>query len=170
MPAAEPSILDDLATRVAAHHDALYARALRLCGDADRARDLVQDTIERALRRRESFVAGTNLRAWLMTILGNRFVDVVRRDRVAREVAIDDGEVAAEAPTAAARVSDDELRAAVAALPRELREVVTLHALEGLGYREIAERLAMPIGTVGTRLARARGQLLAALRTIEEAR
>ena len=169
VPAGSPSIVDDLAAAVAAHQDALYARALRLCGNADRARDLVQDAIERALRRRESFVAGTNLRAWLMTILSNRFVDQVRRERVVREVAIEDREVAAEPPPAEARVTDEQLRAAVAALPADLREVVTLHALEGLGYRAIALRLRLPMGTVGTRLARARGQLLVALRAAEEA-
>ncbi|HVV86657.1 MAG TPA: RNA polymerase sigma factor [Kofleriaceae bacterium] len=170
MTVASPSSPQDLAADVASHHDALYARALRLCGNADQARDLVQDTVERALRRRDTFVAGTNLRAWLMTILSNRFLDVVRRDRIVKVVAIDDRDVAAEPPPPEARVSPEQLRAAVDALPPELREIVTLHALEGLGYRAIADRLRLPMGTVGTRLARARAQLHAALRAAEEAR
>lgn len=168
MVAASPSS-DELAAAVASHRDALYGRALRLCGDGEQARDLVQDTMERALRRRESFVAGSNLRAWLMTILANRFLDVVRRARIVRVVAIEDREVAAE-PPAEARVSAEQLRAAVAALPDELREIITLHAMDGLGYRAIADRLGLPMGTVGTRLARARAHLQTALRAATEAR
>jgi RNA polymerase sigma-70 factor (ECF subfamily) len=162
-PALATPIPEALAAAVMPHRDALYTRALRLSGNRERARDLVQDTIERALRRRESFVSGTNLRAWLMTILTNRFLDLVRRDKLAAEVAIDDHDVAAE-PLPEARVSPERLRAAVAALPDDLREVVTLHALDGRGYRDIAEQLGIPIGTVGTRLARARSRLLLELR------
>jgi RNA polymerase sigma-70 factor, ECF subfamily len=166
---------DELAARLEEHHAALLARALRLCADRDRARDLVQDTIERALRKRAAFVPGTNARAWLMTIMANLFVDQLRRSKVVVEVGLsaeDEGEVAEERAAvvggAELRITPEQLRAAVGALPAELQQVIDLHDLHGLAYKEIAERLAIPMGTVGTRLLRARSKLHAALRALAE--
>jgi RNA polymerase sigma-70 factor (ECF subfamily) len=164
---------DELAALLEEHHAALLARALRLCADRDRARDLVQDTIERALRKRAAFVPGTNARAWLMTIMANLFVDQLRRRKVVVEVGLSaEDEVADERPAAAGgaelRITPEQLRAAVGALPVELRQVIDLHDLHGLAYKEIAERLAIPMGTVGTRLSRARSKLHAALRALAE--
>lgn len=144
---------------ILAQHDLLLTRALRLAGTTEGAHDLVQDTIERALRRRASFVVGTSVRGWLLTILSNRFIDQMRRRQVVREETIGDHDVAADAPTTDLPVTADQLRAAVAALPDELRELVTLHDLEGKSYRDIAAALGVPMGTIGTRLARARAKL-----------
>jgi len=155
---------DEFEAMILAQHDLLLARAHRLAGTVEAAHDLVQDTIERALRRRDSFVVGTSVRGWLLTILSNRFIDQMRRRQVVREEAIGDHDVAVDAPTTELPVTADQLRAAVAALPSELREVVTLHDLEGKSYRDIAAALGVPMGTIGTRLARARTKLYQALR------
>jgi RNA polymerase sigma-70 factor (ECF subfamily) len=133
---------------------ALEARALRLCGNADEARDLVQDTFERAWKLTGSFAPELPPRAWLMTVLTNLFLDRVRHQRVAAEVPLADNDKALDEPPAG--VSAEEALAALQQLPAELREVVELHDLRGMRYREIAERLAIPLGTVGTRLVRAR--------------
>jgi len=133
--------------------------------DLGRASDLVQDTLERALRKRASFLPGTNVRAWLLTIMTHLFLDQLRRKQIVSEVAsLDALEIAADPPVPELRVTTEELQAAVAELPEELRAVVRLHDLEGLGYRAIAERLGIPMGTVGTRLARARARLHTVLR------
>src|SRR5262245_15547885 len=112
------------------HQDALLGRAVRLCGNLDRARDLVQDTFERALRRMDTLILGTNPRAWLMTILANLFLDGLRRRRVVVELAMggaNDVDVAA-APAAEElrmsfaeelRISPEELRKAIASLPAD---------------------------------------------------
>jgi RNA polymerase sigma-70 factor (ECF subfamily) len=170
LPAVPNRERDDLIELVASQQDALLGRAMKLCADADRARDLVQDTLERALRKRASFTPGTNVRAWLMTILTNLFLDGLRRKKVVTEVAIVESlEVAAESPVEEVRVTTEQLMAAVAELPEDLRAVIRLHDLEGLAYRAIAERLGVPMGTVGTRLHRARTRLLASLRRSTEA-
>jgi RNA polymerase sigma-70 factor (ECF subfamily) len=159
---------DELEDLFAAHQEALLARAIRLCADQDRARDLVQDTLERALRKRAAFVPGTNARAWLMTLLTNLFLDQLRRSKVVIEVGIESHDVVDDTPPDELRVTPEQLRGAVAALPNELREVIELHDLEGLAYRAISDRLGVPMGTVGTRLARARSRLQVALRALME--
>jgi RNA polymerase sigma-70 factor (ECF subfamily) len=146
-----------------AHNDALLAFAIRLTGNPSDARDLVQDTLERALRRAESFAPGTNARAWLFSILHNAFIDRCRRRKTeARSESIDEMEVAAHEPEEPPRwtsISAEQLSAAVAALGDEFRVVYELHARDGLSYQAIAERLGIPPNTVGTRLARARRKL-----------
>jgi RNA polymerase sigma-70 factor (ECF subfamily) len=161
---------DEFEATLLAHRDVLLARALRLAGNPEVARDLVQDTIERALRRRTSFVAGTNARAWLFTILTNRFLDQMRRNTVVTEVAFDGHDVAQDPPPTDFGVTADQLHAAVQALPVDLRQVVTLHDLEGASYRDIAARLQLPMGTIGTRLSRARARLSQVLRPRKETR
>ncbi|MCU0683767.1 MAG: RNA polymerase sigma factor [Polyangiaceae bacterium] len=147
------------------HERALFTRALRLCGDRDAALDLVQDTFERAFRRLDDGFDEAHRRAWLMTVLTNLFLDGVKRRRVA-VVSLAEHDVPCEAPPR--EPSGDEIGAAVAALPDDLREVVDLHGLRGMRYREIATRLGLPLGTVGTRLARARGRLKEALVALTE--
>jgi RNA polymerase sigma-70 factor, ECF subfamily len=143
----------------------LYATALRLCGgNASDARDLVQDTLERGLQRIEQLPAGSNVRGWLGTILHNRFIDMCRtRSRVPVE-ALDEkaaDTLAQEEPAEAAweKVSAEDLRGAMDKLEDDLRQVCQLHGLERRPYKEIAHRLGIPIGTVGTRLIRARSRL-----------
>jgi RNA polymerase sigma-70 factor (ECF subfamily) len=145
------------------HSPALTAFALKLCGDSSDARDLVQDTFERALRAGAAQRPRTNERAWLFTILHHLFIDRYRRKvRGPRHTPIEDVDVAAAEPTpppAWANVTVDQVKAALEELDPDFREVYQMHAIEGLGYAEIAERLGAPVSTVGTRIMRARRKL-----------
>lgn len=149
------------------HTGALTAFAVKLCGDPSDARDLVQDTFERALRAGASLQPRTNERAWLFTILHHLFIDRYRRiARGPRHTSIDDVDLAAVEPAPApswASVSVDEVKAAMEELDPDFREVYQMHAIEGLGYAEIAQRLGTPVSTVGTRIMRARRKLRALL-------
>lgn len=141
-----------------------YARVLT--GEASRADDLVQDTLARAWEKRRLWQAGTDLRAWLFTVMHNVFVNqraLARRE--ARNVSLDDAESGGEAwqlpvrPTQQARVELVQLLACVGRLPAEQREVLLLAAVEELKYEEIAAVLDIPVGTVMSRLSRARDKL-----------
>lgn len=145
------------------HEPALRGLAQRLCRNPADAGDLVQDTFERALQRRAQYQPGTNLRAWLCTILHHLFLDRCRaRHRGPQHAPLD--EVALPAPEPAsepawAALTRDDVVAAVARLEPDFRSVYQLHSLEGVPYQEIAARLGIPKATVGTRLARARRKL-----------
>ena len=136
-----------------------YARAL--LRDTSRADDLIQDTLVRALAKQHLWQEGTNLRAWLFTLMHNLHVNVVRQS--AREgtlVDVDDVSatlIATTDPTASRQLR--ELEDAIARLPIEQREVVLLIGLEGIRYDEAAVVLGIPVGTVRSRLSRARGSL-----------
>jgi RNA polymerase sigma-70 factor (ECF subfamily) len=149
------------------HQSALHAFALKLCGDANDARDLVQDTFERALRADATQAPRSNDRAWLFTVLHHLFIDRYRRRaREPRLASLDDVDVAAAepvAPPAWADVTLEQVQAAMAELDPEFRDVYRMHALEGLGYADIAARLGAPVSTVGTRIMRARRKLRAIL-------
>jgi RNA polymerase sigma-70 factor (ECF subfamily) len=140
-----------------------YARAL-MRNSAD-AEDLVQVALTRAVARADSFQAGTNLRAWLFTILHNVHVNQVR-SKAARpqEVDVDDVESKlVSPPRQEERVELREMMRAVDELPEEQRKVLLLVALEGLKYDEVADMLGVPIGTVMSRLSRAREAVRAKL-------
>ena len=140
-----------------------YARAL-LRNGAD-AEDLVQEALTRAVARADSFQAGTNLRAWLFTILHNVHVNQVR-SKAARpqEVDVDDVESKLVSPARQEeRVELREMMRVVDELPEEQRKVLLLVALEGLKYDEVADMLGVPIGTVMSRLSRAREAVRAKL-------
>jgi RNA polymerase sigma-70 factor (ECF subfamily) len=148
------------------HRAALEAVALRLARNRDDAQDLVQDTLERAWRARERFAAGTNVRAWLITILRHRFFDESRR-RTGGPFG-PQGEPAdfdelplreAEIEPAWASITSEQLRAAVSALPQPFRRICELRFFENLPYDVIARHLRIPGNTVGTRLLRARRKL-----------
>ncbi|MFP2930413.1 RNA polymerase sigma factor [Pyxidicoccus sp. 3LG] len=148
------------------HEAALQATALRLCGNAADARDLVQDTLERGLRNLAKYKPGTDGRAWLLTILHHLFIDRCRSGKRERraDVSAEDMEERIAAPEvesapAWASISPEQLREALDKLPEDFRMVYRLHALEGRSYLEIAERLGIPKATVGTRLIRARRKL-----------
>lgn len=140
---------------------ALSAIARRLCGNPFDADDLVQDTIERALRAGHRYAEQGNRRGWLTTILRNRFRD---HCRLARARALPVGELDdLAAPDAAAAAPWEHLtvahvEAALEQLPARFRRVYELHA-SGLSYAEIARELGISINTVGTRLVRARNRL-----------
>ncbi len=135
-----------------------------LCRDAAEADDLTQMTLERALRSREQWEPGTRLDSWLYRIMRNLWIDTVRaRGRKQKfEAPPEEAETIGEDPREAID-SSIELQRAMAAmqrLPDEQREVVALILIEGFGYREAAELLDLPIGTVSSRLVRGRTALL----------
>ena len=141
-----------------------YARVLT--GDSNRADDLVQDTLARAWEKRGLWLAGSDLRAWLFTIMHNVHVNQFARRR--RELAessldADDGPAAGwEVPVRATqsdRVELTEVLMHIQRLPSEQREVLMLAAVEELRYDEIARIQGIPIGTVMSRLNRARDKL-----------
>lgn len=132
--------------------------ALRLTRSPSDAQDLVQDTVERALRARASFDPHTSLEAWLTVILNNLFLDRCRRKHLQPQ-SLEGVDVAAPAGDEAeplwAQLSEADVTAAAQQLPADFRAVFQLHR-DGLGYQAIAERLGIPRATVGTRLLRAR--------------
>jgi RNA polymerase sigma-70 factor, ECF subfamily len=136
-----------------------YARSLTQ--DVSRADDLVQSCLVRALSKEHLWQPGTDLRAWLFTILHNQHVNDVRR--LVREgivVSVEDiASNLAAAPSAAAALELRDLEEAIAVLPREQREVILLAGREGKRYDEIAAILRVPVGTVRSRLSRARARL-----------
>lgn len=133
-----------------------YARALT--GSRDAADDLTQDTLERAWGKRALWRPGTNLRAWLFTVMHNVHVNRVRAARPTDPLEDDMPELAQRATQGDSLVVRD-LDRAIAALPAAQREVLLLVALEDLSYEETARVLGIPIGTVMSRLARAREKL-----------
>src|SRR5512143_2955853 len=151
--------------------DSLYRTALRLTRVPADAEDLVQETYLKAFRAADSFRPGTNLRAWLFTILHNTALNRVR-DRAREAVSVDSEivERAAELPpTGGAPETPEtlllretmtpELQAAIDALPTAFREAVWLRDVEEFSYAEIAEMLSIPVGTVMSRISRGRRML-----------
>ena len=138
-----------------------FAHALsRNSADAD---DLTQATAERALRNRAQWEPGTRLDSWLYQIMRNLWIDTVRargrRDKV--EAPAELAERLGEDSAIEASIDLKRVMAAMQRLPEEQREVVALILVEGFGYREAAELLELPIGTVSSRLVRGRTALLA---------
>jgi RNA polymerase sigma-70 factor (ECF subfamily) len=166
-------------TLVLAHLDPLYSAALRLTKHERDAEDLVQDTCMRAYRFFDKFERGTNIKAWLFKILTNTFINRYRRKVKERNVtegsereAVHDAFVSRDASDYAANpeqfmfdrlLSDDVLRA-IDALPIDFRLVVILADLQEFSYKEIAEILEVPVGTVMSRLFRGRKALQRVLR------
>jgi RNA polymerase sigma-70 factor, ECF subfamily len=146
--------------------DPLYNFARWLSGDADEARDLVQETFVKALKGLGSFQEGTNFRAWMFRILRNTFLTsrtgLERRNTVQEdEAGFEETVVSPENPeTTLLRQADTELvRKAIAQLTPPFQEVLLLADVEEMKYQEVADALSIPIGTVMSRLARARKQV-----------
>jgi RNA polymerase sigma-70 factor, ECF subfamily len=133
-----------------------YARALTR--DAAATDDLVQDCLARALGKLHLWQEGTDLRAWLFTILHNQFVNQVRRAiREGAPVGLSETEpLLTQAPHQGKRLELRDLERAIGKLPEEQRSVILLVGLEGMRYEEVAEILDVPIGTVRSRLSRGR--------------
>jgi RNA polymerase sigma factor (sigma-70 family) len=157
------------------HLDAAYNLAHWLTGNRTDAEDVVQDASLRAFRAIHKF-AGGNARAWMLCIVRNTACSWLRKNRPTAVVTVEDLEAVeatyaraaepdGETPEAAliAKTDAEQLRAAIAALPTPFRETLVLRDIEGLDYREIAEATEVPIGTVMSRLARARGRLIATI-------
>lgn len=146
------------------HRDALFRAALKMCGgDAGTAEDMVQSTYLKAFVNFHRFKPGTNLRAWLFRILANNVISAFRHRRIAREAPYPSGfeprvSTRPVVPFDFEEVGDD-LKHALDGLPENYREVFLLAALDDTTYGEIARRLGVPIGTVMSRLWRARRQL-----------
>jgi RNA polymerase sigma-70 factor, ECF subfamily len=161
------------ADEVVSHLPPLYATALRLTRSRADAEDLVQDVVVRALRSAHQFTPGTNLKAWLYTILHNtwknRRRDVARTlveadsDRVEAAVEVAGGEIDTPERMLLRRSLDADLQAALDALPEVFREAVWLRDVEELSYAEIAAVLTVPVGTVMSRISRGRRLLYARL-------
>jgi RNA polymerase sigma factor (sigma-70 family) len=135
-----------------------YARAL--VGDRATADDLVQDTLERAWAKLHLYRRGTDLRAWLFTVMHNVHVNRVRATRLTDALDDEMPELAQRAPQGDALLVRD-LDRAIARLPAEQRAVLLLVTLEEMSYEEVARTLGIPIGTVMSRLSRARDKLRA---------
>jgi RNA polymerase sigma-70 factor (ECF subfamily) len=137
-----------------------YARALHRW-DVSTADDLVQDTLARALAKHHLWQPGTNLRAWLFTVMHNQYVNHVRRTaREGTAIDIDDAHnllVSPSDPTVSLLLRD--LSRGLARLQVEQRQAILLIGLEGMSYEEVAQILCIPIGTVRSRLSRGRLQL-----------
>ena len=138
----------------------LRAFAVSLCGNPDRADDLVQETLVKAWGNLDSFVEGTNLPAWLFTILRNFYYSEYRKRR--REVADPDGAIATKLATAPAQnghMDLCDLHAALQQLPNDQREALILIGVSGLAYEEAAEICGCAVGTMKSRVNRARNRL-----------
>ncbi|MGH6811851.1 MAG: sigma-70 family RNA polymerase sigma factor [Methylocella sp.] len=138
----------------------LRAFAVSLCGNLDRADDLVQETLVKAWCKIDSFVEGTNLRAWLFTILRNIYYSEYRKRR--REVADPDGTFAAKlraAPAQSGHMDLLDFHAALQQLPGDQREALVLIGASGLSYEEAAGICGCAVGTMKSRVNRARSRL-----------
>ena len=138
----------------------LRAFAISLSGNVDRADDLVQDTLVRAIANAHRFEPGTNLNAWLFTILRNLFHSEYRKRR--REVEDPDGAYAEQLtsqPEQGARLDFEDFRSALSTLPSEQREALLLVGASGFSYEETAAICGCAVGTVKSRVNRARSRL-----------
>ncbi len=160
-----PSVRDAMLGAV----PSLRAFAISLCGNVDRADDLVQETLLRAWANINSFEPGTNMSAWLFTILRNLFRSEYRKRR--REVADGEGSYAESLktqPEQASRVEFEEFRTALNKLPADQREALILVGASGFSYEEAAGICGCAVGTIKSRVNRARTRL-AELMSIESA-
>lgn len=161
------------------HLDRLYAAAKRMTRNAADAEDLVQDTYAKAFASRHTFTPGTNLKAWLYRILTNTYINSYRKAQRSPQLSADeeisDWQLAQAASHDATGLRSAEMEAldqmtdsvmvdAISQLPEHYREAVLLSDMEGFSYKEIAEIMGTPIGTVMSRLNRGRSQLRNLLR------
>jgi len=161
-PVDERERLESYERKVLPHLDAAYNLARWLAGNDHDAQDVAQEASLRAFRFFGSF-RGENARAWLLSIVRNTFYTWLRKNRPAENlVEIDDDTLAIEDSSARDETAGPQfadagaVRRAIAGLPVEFREVIILREMEGFSYKEIAELAGIPIGTVMSRLARAR--------------
>jgi RNA polymerase sigma-70 factor (ECF subfamily) len=134
-----------------------YARALT--GDRTQADDLVQDTLERAWSKLHMWRRDSDMRAWMFSIMHNTFINHIRKKQ---PVTVSMDEDALDVPTRATQEDTLHMRdldSAIAKLPHEYREVILLIGLEQMSYEEVAKVLAIPMGTVMSRLSRGRERL-----------
>jgi RNA polymerase sigma-70 factor (ECF subfamily) len=171
-----PHSAETVATESLGYLEPLYAAALRLTRNPADAEDLVQDTFVKALRFADRFAPGTNLKAWLFTILHNTWRNRIR-DAAREPVNVDTDRVEQLAgdtpagPDTPERILlrstiDADLQAALAALPDVFRQAVWLRDVEEFSYAEIADMVDAPIGTVMSRISRGRRLLFQRLSAV----
>jgi RNA polymerase sigma-70 factor (ECF subfamily) len=153
--------MNDFARQLEAEIPRLRRYARALTRDVSRADDLVQSCLTRAVAKQHLWQPGTDLRAWLFTILHNQHVNDVRRSvREGVNVAVEEMAPVLTIQSNAIDVLQlRDLEAAIAKLPQEQRQVILLVGLEGMRYEEVALILGVPVGTVRSRLSRGRDQL-----------
>jgi len=148
----------------------LYNFVFRFVSDRETAEDIVQETFLRAFRKRKEYRAIANFSTWLFTIAGNLAKSELRRRKRWRLFSLhrdDDSETGIELPdetyrpdkVAESSLADDQIHNAIASLPENYRQVILLRDVEGMAYQEIAEILDCPVGTVKSRVNRARLKL-----------
>jgi RNA polymerase sigma-70 factor (ECF subfamily) len=142
------------------HYASLYRFAFRLTGNADQAGDLTQETFCTAQARFGQLRDHDRAKGWLFSILRNSYLHQLRADRQHREVSLDAaGHVALETPDPFPEVEPEKLQMALNDLPEGFRTPLILYYFEEFSYRDIAEQMELPIGTVMSRLARAKAHL-----------
>ena len=147
--------------------DSLYRYARCLADDRGEAEDLVQETYLKGLRGFASFTTGTNFRAWMFRILRNTFLTSRSGLRAVPPLSLDEQPLIDDATPEMEffqRASRESLRQAIEGLPVAFREVLLLSDVEDMSYKDIAETLSIPIGTVNSRLIRARQKVRVAMR------
>jgi RNA polymerase sigma-70 factor (ECF subfamily) len=174
-----PPQSDSFEVEMLGHLDTLYGVSCRMTKSTAEAEDLVQDTVVKAMRARDQFTPGTNLKAWLLRILTNTFINRYRRGGLERDLfegpdadSLTDGWVGANTmramrdpeTQALSPLVEAEVQRALDDLPDEFRLAVVLSDIEELSYKEIADAMGCPIGTVMSRLHRGRRMLQKTLR------
>jgi RNA polymerase sigma-70 factor, ECF subfamily len=162
---------------MAPYMDMLYSYAVYMTGDRDEASDLLQETFLKAFRFFDKFEAGTNAKAWLYRIMRNTYINEYRRVKRLPDIVEYDEQVSHYKMVNSEAIGsedmrrkvdgemfDDEIAGAIASLPEKFKSVVILRDVEDLPYEEIAAALEIPIGTVRSRLHRARVLLFDALK------
>jgi RNA polymerase sigma-70 factor, ECF subfamily len=154
-------VVEDFGSKLEAQIPRLRRYARVLCRDPERADELVQDSLYRAIRKSHLFQPGSNLRAWLFTILHNLYMNSVRRGtRESINVPLEGVEpVLMERPAQGGGLTLRDLGRAITRLTEEQRQVLLLVGLEGMSYDEVARILDLPVGTVRSRLSRGREDL-----------
>jgi RNA polymerase sigma-70 factor, ECF subfamily len=165
-------------TNLSRYMDGLYAYAMVLSRNSSLAADLVQETYVRALKAKESLRTDSNVKSWLFTILRNIWLNQLRHERAAPKIAeLDSDENLADVSVSTEegphglyvrKLERERVRTAIEQLPVEFREIIILREYEELSYSEIANLLQCPLGTVMSRLARARSKLGALLSISQE--
>jgi RNA polymerase sigma-70 factor, ECF subfamily len=156
MPASE-AMLRGL---VESHYDSLYRYAYRLSGSAADAEDLTQETFGKAISRAEQLRDASKARGWMFRILRNAYLHRIRDEKRHKTVALPlDGDLASPIPTETIEIDPAKLQAGLNDLEEAFRTPLILFYFEEFSYREIAEQMDLPIGTVMSRLARAKAFL-----------
>lgn len=169
-------LYEDFEREAVPHMDAIFNFALKMTGDSDEADDLVQETYLKAFRFFDKFEKGTNCKAWLFRIMKNTYINKYRKkkkepDKVDYEEVENFYENVKPSSTDSAHLEkdlydnllDDELSEAINSLPDDFKTVVILCDIEGFTYEEIADFIDVPVGTVRSRLHRARKMLFTKL-------